>query len=55
MEAFVPVPIPTDVGISCNLCDRDIPDVDEFYFVRVRDAAFVCKTCRADNPEKEAL
>jgi hypothetical protein len=54
MEEFIAVPIPTEVDISCNLCDRTIDD-DEVYYIRIRDAAYVCRSCRESNPEKDAL
>jgi len=50
---FIRIPIPTEGKVNCCLCDQIIDDEDGSYFVRVRDAAYVCKKCRANNPDKE--
>ena len=50
-ERFVQIPAaPEDVGIDCEICGAEITAP---YFLRIRDAAFICESCRENDSEGE--
>lgn len=42
---YVKVPAPNDVVLECEECGDEISCNDDYYYIRVEDATYVCRCC----------